>query len=333
MDNVVIVLGAGASAPFGVPTLLRLFKDQEARQHLQGDRWLWEKLQQLFWTPRGYDLETSQLGLSVEEILTIVRDYEKQEYGVPPLLSPEEQDRFKRSLYVLIKKAVYNNKSSAGAYLNPLLRFMREKATHVTWASFNWDCIFEASYYYSSGNTPQERSNPVVVVNLRDWHQPMNSNHTFLKLHGGVNWWYENDSILYLPFGFQPQLEDRWRRYERSEAPGMPVLLEPSYYKYRDPVYKLLENQWRVFVDSLEKADLVLIVGYSLPEADLEARTALTIGFQSNSRAKFLVIDSAELVCNRYERLFGTSRVRTIRRSLEDINDQLPAIIDDFLTE
>lgn len=326
-----MVLGAGASAPFGVPTLLRIFQDRSARRHLQDDRWLNEQLQNLFWTPRGHTLETSNFGLSVEEILTIIRDYEHQDYEVDGLLPANTQDQFRRSLYVLIKKAVYNGKSSRGSYLNSLIRFMRANARNVTWASFNWDCIFEASYYYSSGNTNQERSNPRLVVQIDDWHQPNLQNHTFLKLHGGINWWYQNDRLLYLPFGAQPQLDEKWTQYERNQTAGHPVLLEPSYYKYEDPVYNLLKTQWQVFVQRLLKAELVLIVGYSLPDADLQARTALTVGFQSNVTSRFLVVDLAEPVCNRYERLFGKVRLQSIPRSLQDVHDQLPQMIEEFM--
>lgn len=85
----VIILGAGASAPFGAPTLLRVFQDGAARRHLENDDFLYTKLQELFWTPRGHNLRTSHLCLSVEEILTLVRDYEKQAYNAPSLLGNE----------------------------------------------------------------------------------------------------------------------------------------------------------------------------------------------------------------------------------------------------
>ena len=167
-NNAVVILGAGASAPFAVPTLLRVFQDPSARRHLQDDPFLQQRLQRLFWEPRGHTVETSHLSLSVEEILTIVRDFEHQLYGVPPILEGEI-DRFQRSMYVLIKKAIYDGKTSCGQYLNPLIHFMQEQFRRITWASFNWDCIFEASYYYSSSDHPYQRNNPRVVVNLRNW--------------------------------------------------------------------------------------------------------------------------------------------------------------------
>jgi len=327
MNKAVVVLGAGASQPFGVPTLVQIFKEGFARRHLRHDVWMHEQLQQLFWSPRGHDLETSHIGLSVEEILTIVRDYEEQAYGVPMIFEDEEKSkRFKKSLYVLIKKATYDGKSTQGRYLNPLIDFMRKEYRRVTWASFNWDCIFESSYYYSSAENPSNRSNPRVVVELNNWYNSSGS-HFFLKLHGGVNWWYENESLLYLPFGSQTNLNDRWNQYEQREIEGYPVILEPSYYKYNDPIYEHLKCQWDTFVEHLLDADLVLVVGYSLPEADLEARRALTIGFQSNAQAKFILVDRAKWVCDRYERLFGKIRLLTINKGLEDIYQELPQMI------
>ena len=325
IESAVFVLGAGASTPFGVPTLLRVFQDSFAKRQLQKDTFLHEKLSRLFWLPRGRTLETSHLSLSVEEILTLVRDYEHQAYGAPSLLG-QEAERFKRSLYVLIKKAVYDGKNTRSRSLNSIIEFARRNFRHVTWASFNWDCIFEASYYYSSGGHRFYRSNPQLVINLENWRNT-SSNQVFLKLHGGVNWWYEGEAIHYLPFGSQPDLDNRWQEYEENRAGGVPVILEPSYYKYEDPIYQYLKVQWQYFVNALLAADVVVILGYSLPEADTEARRVLSIGFQSNQRARFVVINRSQWVCERYERIFGTDRAVCIHNNVEDSTQQLMDLI------
>jgi hypothetical protein len=325
VEKAVFVLGAGASAPFGVPTLIRVFQDSAARRYLQRDTFLYEKLNELFWSPRGITLDTSHLSLSVEEILTLVRDYEFQAYGAPPLLG-EEAERFKRSLYVLIKKAVYDGKSTRGGFLNPIIQFARRTFRHVTWASFNWDCIFEASFYYSSGPHRYYRSNPHLIVNLNNWRNPHNK-HLFLKLHGGINWWYDNGAIYYLPFGMQPDLDQRWQEYEENRATGTPVILEPSYYKYEDPIYQHLKIQWQRFVEELLEADVVIILGYSLPEADIEARKVLSIGFQGNPNARYIVINRSEWACERYKRIFGATRSICVQESIEDVADRLPELV------
>ena len=80
-------------------------------------------------------------------------------------------------------------------------------------------------------------------------------------LHGGVNWWFDNGRLVYLQFGGnQPDIATRWNAYANEQASGHPVILEPSYYKYDDPMYQLLKKQWGRFVKSLLEADTVLIL-------------------------------------------------------------------------
>jgi len=319
----VILLGAGASAPFGVPTLRDIFKDPQARLQLRKDTALHGTLQDVFWGPRGRDLESSNETLTVEDMLTITRDYELCPSGVVPPLLPDIAD-FRRRLYVLIKRAVYDLKSSTGRHLNELIKFARTNFEQTTWASFNWDCIFEASYYYSSSIDRMNRSNPQVLIGLRNWNNLRPSRNKFLKLHGGVNWWFENDGILYLPFGSRPDLRERWEAYEAGTAAGHPVLLEPSSHKYNDPVYKLLEPQWEFLIRELTQADRVVIVGYSLPEGDAMARTALAVGFQSGPPdARWIVVNRNANVCNRYQQLFGTRKVKTLTITLTDFSANL----------
>ena len=56
MSKAVVILGAGASSDFGVPTLQGIFKDKWARQYLKPDSFLAQKLDEIFWAPRGHTL-------------------------------------------------------------------------------------------------------------------------------------------------------------------------------------------------------------------------------------------------------------------------------------
>lgn len=324
MARAVVILGAGASAPFGVPTLASLFKEPHARRHLAADALLRDGLQNVFWGLRGCNLESSHLTVTVEDILTILRDYDIHTPTIPSPLGAD-RDAFRRSLYVLIKKAVFDDKHSRGAHLNSFIKYMRETFEATTWTSFNWDCIFESSFYYSSGNPmpPGDRYNPHLVIPVRNWKDGHTSQ-TYLKLHGGINWWFEDGAVTYLPFGGTTDLNDRWAAYAQGKARGHPVILEPSCYKYQDPVFNLLEPQWDRFVQDLIAADLVCIIGYSLPESDARARMALTIGFQSGkAAARWVVVNPNEEVCRRYARIFGTANVKTLSIGLEEFSHDI----------
>lgn len=331
--DAVVILGAGASAGFGVPTLRYLFQNAEAREQLAQDRFLARKLENVIWKPRGIDLDTSHLGLTVEEILTMIRDAESDEIPLPRLLSPRDAPKFRRSLYVLIKKAIYDNKSSRRTrVLDPLIAYMRGRTfDHVTWASFNWDCMFESAFWYSSGY-PGDRHNPSVVVPLHGWGVSITRKHTFLKLHGAINWWYENNRINYLSFKPGGTLTTKWKSYEDEATGGEPVILEPSFYKYTGPMYELLKPQWENFIEALATAGVVIVVGYSLPEADAQARSAITLGFQWNRKATWIVIDESTDVCKRYRHIIGSKQLHMVPEKLEAINlklrERMNALID-----
>ena len=328
----VVILGAGASAGFGVPTLRNVFKDKAARDHLAADSFLRQKLENKIWKPRGVDLETSDRSLTVEEILTMIRDAEQQDYGWPRVITPAQAEPFRRALYCLIKKAVYDGKNSRKGILDPLLKYMRRKQFEsVTWASFNWDCMFEAAFYYSSGDSGTYRTNPDVVVKLKDWTGYTSKKHKFLKLHGAINWWYENDELVYLRFTPRGSLDAKWNAYQTGAAVGQPVILEPSFYKYSGEIYDLLKGQWQHFVDALAEADLVIVVGYSLPESDSQARAVITLGFQWNRDAQWIVIDESADTCDRYLRIVGDRRLTPLPIKLEDLNPGLEAALDAFI--
>lgn len=317
MSKAVVILGAGASASFGVPTLRSIFKERQARQYLRDNPWLLDHLNSTFWQPRGYSLEESDQSLTIEEMLTIVRDLEI----AGSTENQQDTQRFIKHLYILIQRAIYVSKSTQGKHLNPLITHLREQFDSITWASFNWDCIFEASFWYATGFDSRSRINPRLVVDVQNW-RGHSSKDFFLKLHGGINWWMVNDRLTY--FNFAGELQEKWRQYESAPVDGFyPVILEPSYYKYNHEIYQLLEPQWKFFSESLQQADFIIVIGYSLPEADNNARSALTCAFQMNSNARWAVVDPSQSVCDKYRRLLGRSRLTIFDKDLVAFNNDI----------
>ncbi len=92
--------------------------------------------------------------------------------------------------------------------------------------------------------------------------------------------------------------------YERGyDQEGRPVILEPSFYKYDTAEYRQLKPQWIKFTEELLQAECIIIVGYSLPEMDTNARSSILTAFQINDGARWLVINHSESVCDLYRRL------------------------------
>jgi hypothetical protein len=97
-------------------------------------------------------------------------------------------------------------------------------------------------------------------------------------------------------------------------------------------MYRLLRPQWEQLIRALVEADCVIVVGYSLPESDSAARSAISLGFQLNPRANWLIIDPASWVCERYSRLLGQKCFSQICEKLEDVNDRLSEELDQWLS-
>lgn len=328
MVNAVVILGAGSSAPFGVPVLSDIFTNKQAREYLVSRPALHKTLQDTIWDPRGLNAATANLGPTMEDILTMLRDWEnahaRDESGVP---SPPDLVELRRSLYCLIQRAVFEGKSSdVGRHLNPLIEYCKSTFDHVTWATFNWDCIFESSFYYSS-DLPWPaglRSNPSVAVQLKGWN-PGNRKHVLLKLHGGINWWMIDGRLTYLRWGPKGDLSHHWEEYDKGANPGAePVILEPSVYKYgNSPAFDALKGQWGIFLHRLIEAEYVVVVGYSLPDLDSYAREAMLVAFQLNPSCKWLIVDPSQAACQRYTRLFGTKQATTCQMTLTDFNKDM----------
>ena len=88
MTRAVVILGAGASADFGVPTLANIFKDRYAREYLKDRPDFFSRLNEIFWEPRGYELLSSEQSLSIEQMLTLLRDWEQEEH-LPREMNPK----------------------------------------------------------------------------------------------------------------------------------------------------------------------------------------------------------------------------------------------------
>lgn len=327
MSQVVIILGAGASAEFGLPTMVSIFKDAAVRGYLEKTENLLEILRRVFWQPHKLTLKSAHKGLNIEQMLTYLKDTETEQQDTvsPSGLSQQEIDNLRRGLYVIIQRAVFEGKSSRGMHLNPLISFCSERIEHVTWASFNWDCIFEASFWYSQGPASGgRRVNPTLEVNMANWRQGT-TQHLLLKLHGAINWWIVNGALTYFTWTHAGPLEEKWDDYENNRTEDLPVILEPSFYKYQDRRFEYLQPQWRVFSEHLLAAHCVVIVGYSLPDSDTYARSRILTAYRTNSQCRWVIVDPSKTVLRRYTQLLGQKgrRIKHLQMKLKDFNENI----------
>jgi len=297
----VVILGAGASKPFGVPLASELLPKMLANSSDQTFKNALAKLRQKFNRPAEGDPD-------LEEILTIIKILEFAK-DIPELtrkrinLDLDIDEDFEKNLYLSLKKLIYDDVGTRGfEFLHGFFRYCEDNFSSTTWCSFNWDCILEASFYDFGESTISPHSS----IKAPDGFN-FSDKHSLLKLHGGVNLWrHKGESkLLYLVPG--KHLSDYWKNFKQSKDYGFPAILEPSGFKYQSRFFdKNLEPQWNQFKCELKMADAIIIIGYSLPDLDPMAKEYLE---SVNECAKVIVFDIDDAKHEKYKKIFGEDRV------------------------
>jgi len=290
----VVILGAGASVPYGVPATKDLFFCTEARAYLEKESNFKEQIDMF---KENFKIKNPE---NPEELLT---------YAVESGFKgdPDGLKKFRKHFYIMLKRSIYDGKSTN--IPNPPLDAFFEYChsfRHTTWCNFNWDGILESAYYYYT----KKRHNMSIVLNVENyWPEgTLSEKNHLLKLHGGINWRRDESKIDFLRTDKRVKLGTVnyfWENYEKGETENWhPAILEPSAYKYeslkdpedprapktpKDPIYKQIMPQWKRFADEMKEAHLIIAIGYSYPETDSNMPESPLENI--NGDAKIVIID------------------------------------------
>ena len=126
-----------------------------------------------------------------------------------------------------------------------------------------------------------------------------------LKLHGSLNW------------GFCPHCKEVflafYRRYKsifKKRCPECgcklePILIPPTYFK---DFPESLANVWKVAEEYLKRADRLIIIGYSFPDIDMEAKWLLKRAVCKNkNKPSLTIVNPDENIQKRIVNFFGNS--------------------------
>ncbi|RPJ54677.1 MAG: hypothetical protein EHM23_28405 [Acidobacteria bacterium] len=212
----------------------------------------------------------------------------------------------------------------------PQLQRLVEVANHRSFVTFNWDVLLEealephGSYYFARQH--------FVLSGGRGWELGEDVTKGFLlKLHGSINWY----TCL------QPNCPNRGRTLRHGNASYEPTrwdiddlgrgcdvcgqdleraLVPPIAGKRgRMPVGVL--RQWTLAREALEKADEWVIIGYSMPQLDMEAESLFRACRKSSTgeTPSVLIVDlDPEPVRDRFHTFLGASAEIKTMRSLDE---------------
>ncbi|WGI25218.1 SIR2 family protein [Halomonas alkaliantarctica] len=122
-----------------------------------------------------------------------------------------------------------------------------------------------------------------------------------LKLHGSMNWQSKhtspepNPSALFSPSRAihvtnSPDIATSLSTKNKRRVYMKPIIVPPVSGK-RNMMHNSMAGLWKVASEALQKADRVVVAGYSCPPLDLEARILLSENLRLNENKKLYLID------------------------------------------
>lgn len=196
----------------------------------------------------------------------------------------------------------------------PLLRlFIEQLAPDDTLITFNYDLVVETALYKKTLWNPSDGYGLEFKAPERvSKSSKFNTQISLYKLHGSLNW--DSSTLRLRPF-YDDNKSPIFPGYPADElrTPGVPYQgknagnwLMPSFIK--DFSVPGLLTVWTKAFDAVRRAEEVIIIGYSLPEADSAA--CLLFGTSGISdKCLTLVNPEANSLRERYGLITGNSRI------------------------
>jgi len=126
-----------------------------------------------------------------------------------------------------------------------------------------------------------------------------------LKLHGSLNWAY-CPSCKEISLFFYQRYQDIFKKpCRKCKSQLEPILVPPVYFK---DIPEPLANVWGVAENYLEQADRLIIIGYSFPDIDMEAKWLLKRAICKNkNKPSLTIVNPDENTQKRIVNFFGNS--------------------------
>ncbi len=336
MSQVVFILGAGASVHAGVPVMdsfygeaLRLKRrgdiNKADEEHFANIIYAYESLRRLYSNfvlePKLSNIETIYGIIEMGNLIKIF----------PDLKTDEEITKLKtsinkfivRTLELKTKFALTKNKEviSPVAYndlVNLIIRLEEiNPSVSCSILTFNYDIALDFILYREFGDN---------VNYCLDKHNNKKG-FKLIKLHGSINWglcqkckeinpisatrilherMYQQAKRMYV---FPIQISSLLKKSiclkcSKKEISDLPLIVPPTWNKTEYHVH--LTNVWWHAARELSTAEVIIIIGYSLPESDLFFKYLLSLGgIDFQGLTDFIVIDKIDKVIDKYYKLLG----------------------------
>jgi hypothetical protein len=278
----VFVLGSGFSASMGLPTLMNLFPEVLAlpEREDEGDKENTQDALAFLYPEFRRNGEPASLP-PFEEFLSLVMAAEDLSFFDEGYWEKHRKSVLRLLTDCIARKAFKAEKS-------PLLRaFVRRLQDGDVILTFNWDTLIEKEL-----RTQRRRLNS---------RQRDSSAVTVIKLHGSLDWYMIPEGIslkypetvewIHPPSVCRMKDHSYYDVWDVLDLP--PFIIPPTSFK-RPPAERFLRELWHEAFNCLVEATEVCVIGYSMPNDDLQARALLRSGLAAPTRRRRLIVVDPE---------------------------------------
>ena len=292
--NLVLFLGAGFSAPFGLPTMNQFLEEVARSDRITGEDK--EFVGKLVLEARRANSILESSPTNLEDILSFAVMGDRLNFGSAPdeLMAPKVRHIIHR-IYSTLKdpRQYWRSIKVFESFLGLEIDEIHRHNHSINIITTNYDLIIDSMLCRTIHNAmfPFEYKN---MSKGTDRSMYANQTIPLLKLHGSINWFVPKDNG-------KLEIDDRLVRY-RSDisdtfpAPyldgykyeGEPLIVPPTFLKPDLP--KELLQTWASASESLRDAELVVFIGYSFPPSDIEMKYFLAKSLADNSKLRKIKI-------------------------------------------
>jgi hypothetical protein len=304
------VFGAGASAPYGAPTMAEfLCRSFSGWTLIPPDRTDFEEdlkivagsIDDQYGTnvlaaQQGGDhfsaeAEVALSKINVEELLALADENK----------TPEIRQALERVIFKTIERNIHD--SGSREYYKLLMSEILKSGQKACLISFNYDLLLDRALTDAARHATSTWSYAVPfhagVEQFPSYRDSANPTIFLLKLHGSLNWGQcqKCDSLRLWAYNrYDNIFRKTWPNCEKCSeiSTGFkPVLVAPTPAKSFPNV---LDSAWNTAATCLQKTEKLTVIGYSFPAFDRESRRLILKNFIipnlfAHSRPKLVIVD------------------------------------------
>lgn len=335
MKRAVFIFGAGASASAGLPTQAQLLKAYFKSGMNTSDSFH-NQLASFFKDFFHIDVQHFDAATpfpKFEEVLGVLElAIEKEEafgpnYSLPKLR--EIREALIYSMGIAIERRTVPHPTTYHRFVSKLFHRGHFVADEYAFINFNYDVLMDDALMDLKHRSPEISIDYNITFaneekkgqrgDFQSWDSVSDRAVSYLKPHGSFNWMYcPTCNSMYILGNEKSQVFKTGYIHKREccvkdETPLDCVLEPPSFFKKYKNTY--LQNIWHNMTQLLFDADIIIIFGYSLPDADMWTKYLFKRACLGKKKQWF-VVNRTEQEEKRYQRFLG--EIEYLKMSFDD---------------